>query len=229
MLRPMSAKSIAKPQRLSSSPSVIAHIIRHRNPLITSLIADRRAALQLHRQNPRPNRQRIILRIILRRPQAHLRRNLVQLQSQNARRLQLFLIRLPRLRPPPRQNLLRKSAQRLQSSPRPIHQRRLPQRHHRPVIHRMIENRSRQHQPIHQRHRHANRNPRADIPQHPARRRPMKINRIPNPREHRRNHKRLPVHRKPDVTNEALIQNLVNRIAVINRRAAARAQRESAP
>ena len=50
----------------------------------------------------------------------------------------------------------------------------------------------------------------------------MKINRVANPREHRRNHKRLPVDRKPDMANESFIQNLINRLAVVNAATAAR-------
>jgi hypothetical protein len=44
----------------------------------------------------------------------------------------------------------------------------------------------------------------------------MKINRIPNPREHRRNHKRLPLNRKPHMTNKPFIQDFINRVAIEN-------------
>ena len=100
--------------------------------------------------------------------------------------------------------------------PQALHQHGRPQSHHRPIIHRVVEHRPRQHQPIHQRHGNADGKPRRHSPQHPASRRSMKINRISRPRIHRRDNIRLSLDRKSHMTNKPLIQNLINTLAVIN-------------
>jgi hypothetical protein len=197
-------------------PPIFRHIRWHRNPWIASLVANRRVSSNPQRHNSSPDRQSIIFCVIFHRPSPHLRGNLRKPQPQNTSSLQLLLTRLPSVIPTPRQNLLRKSAQRLDFLHRRIQQHGLPERHHRPIIHRVIEHRPRQHQSIHKRNGDAHRDPSASPAQHPASRRPMKIDRIPNPRIHSRNNVRLPLDGKSHVTNKSLIQNFVDRRAVIN-------------
>src|SRR5262245_58802905 len=79
----------------------------------------------------------------------------------------------------------------------------------------MVKGRTRQNEPVDRSDGHANWNATAQCPQGPARRRAVNVKFVADAAISRRNDERLSVDGEPDVANEAFVQNLVNRLAVV--------------
>src|SRR5258707_807640 len=79
----------------------------------------------------------------------------------------------------------------------------------------MMKRRTREHQAVHMRHRHAYRYAFAQRAQHPARRAAVQVNRVARAAVIRGNHIRLAVHAESDVADEACVENRQHGFALI--------------
>src|SRR6185503_2811641 len=86
--------------------------------------------------------------------------------------------------------------------------------HHRTIVHRVMKRRPCEHQSIDDRHRHTRIYTPRQRAQHPARLRTMDVELVGDARVARRDHERLPLRRKPDVTDKTLVENSVDSFAI---------------
>ncbi len=92
---------------------------------------------------------------------------------------------------------------------------RRPEDDHRPVVQGVMEDRTGRDDPVDDRGRHAHRCSTSDEPQHAARRRSVQVENIVDPGMNRRNHDRVIVGDEPDVTDQRLIEDLIDRLSVV--------------
>ena len=88
--------------------------------------------------------------------------------------------------------------------------------HRRAVVHRMMKGRPGQNESIDVRDRQARRHALCQRPQHAAGGRSVYVDRLADPDVDRRNHERLAVDNKPEMTNEPQVKDLVDGRPVIN-------------
>src|SRR5512132_245614 len=74
----------------------------------------------------------------------------------------------------------------------------------------MVKRRTRQHQTVQERYRHAHLNSLLQRAQHATRLRAVNYQRVPDARVTGGNNKRLPINIETDVANEAFVQNLID-------------------
>ena len=83
------------------------------------------------------------------------------------------------------------------------------------VVHRVLEHRAGEHDPVEQRDREARREPLGQSPQGTARRRAVDVDRVSEPRVQGRDHERLPVEDEAQVRDERRVEHGVDRLAVV--------------
>src|SRR5262245_24260033 len=204
------------PCRHLPCPRILRNIRWRGNLRGASRIRNRRTCDHLQRYHSRPRAKRVILFIINRRPLANLRGKLRNRQTQRIRRLQLSLVRVASLCPASGQNVFGERTQSLEFFCWILHHHRSTQNDHRPVIHRVIEDRPRQHQSIQQRDRNADGNTAVEIAQHATGGGAVNIQIVARTPVGRRNHERLPVDVEANLADETFVKNFVNRLAIVD-------------
>src|SRR5437870_5041779 len=96
-----------------------------------------------------------------------------------------------------------------------VHQGRLSENDHRPVVDRVMERRTRKHQAINQRYGHTHVYALFQGAQHSARRRSMNVQVIPDPPVGCWNHNGLAIGDESDVANEGFIKDLKHRSSIV--------------
>src|SRR6185503_4771498 len=86
--------------------------------------------------------------------------------------------------------------------------------HHRTIVHRVMKRRPREHQTIDDRHRHTRIETTRQRTQHSTSLRAVDVELVINTGVTSRDHERLTLRRKPDVTDKPLVQNSVDSFAI---------------
>ncbi len=84
------------------------------------------------------------------------------------------------------------------------------------IIHRVVEGRAREHEPVDDRRGHAHGRAAAHDVKHPVRVRAVEIEPLADTRMHGRQHVRLPVDGESDVADQRLVQHSVDRLAIVD-------------
>src|ERR1700756_1391198 len=87
---------------------------------------------------------------------------------------------------------------------------------YRAIVHRVVEDRTGEHKSVKQRNRNANGNSGAQVLQHAARRRAVNIKVVADATVAGGNNEWLSVDDEANMTNEALVENLVDDVAVVH-------------
>ena len=90
-----------------------------------------------------------------------------------------------------------------------------PEHHDRPVVHRVVHRRAREHETVEQRHRHADPHARRERAEHPARRGAVQEQPLVQPRERHGDDERLAGLDEPDRADQRLVEDRVGERAVV--------------
>ena len=147
---------------------------------------------------------------------AHFGGKFVDGETHDERGFEFFLVGLAGVGPAAREDVFGDGAQGGEFFFTIFHRGCCPQDHDRAVIHRVIENRAREHEAIEQRDGHADRNSLIQVAQHSARGGTVDVEVVARATVGRRNHEWLVVYHKTDVTDEALVKDLVSGCAIVD-------------
>ena len=173
------------------------------------------SALEPQRQLARPHRERVVVLVVLRRARAQLGRSLVEREGHDPRRPQLDLRRGAHRGEPPGHDVLHDRVERPRLLRRVPDLTRRAQHQDAAVVHRVVEGGAREHQAVEQRDRQATRRTGAEERQHPARGRAVDHHLVADAREGRGNHERLALVHEAHVADEGLVEDGVDRGAIV--------------
>src|SRR5829696_4068324 len=204
--------------RAVEPPLVAGDVVRERDPGPQVRARDGLAGDEADRDVAGPDVERGVLALaVVRAAGRDLRRRLGEREREDRGRLELLAARLARLLPASGQHLLGERAQRFELLVRLAHGARVAEHHDRPVVDAHLEHRAREHHPVEQRHGQAHRHRRADGPERAAGRRAVDVDLLADARVERRDDERLAFVGEADVSDERLVEDRLDGVAVVRR------------
>ena len=181
-----------------------------------ALVGNGIARHEPEREDARPDRKVDVGRVVLGRTGPDLRRRLVDRDREDVRLLQLLRARLPRIRPAARDEVVGDRLERGQllglvpDEPRPARD------HYRAVVHRVVEDRPREHDPVEQGHRDADVDAVAHRSERPIRGQPVDDELVTEQTVGGRDDVGLPVLHETHVAHEPLVEDRADRRLVVD-------------
>ena len=175
----------------------------------------RRPGYRAQRQHPRPDRQVHVIVVVDRPASSHLRRDLVQRQPDHPGAGQLGGVRAPGVRGPARENVVDEAHHGVRLLAGLLDRRRRPEHHDRPVVDGVMKGGAGQHQPVDQRHRDGQLGTGRGRFENMVGGRPVQQQTVAVPGVGGGNHPHGAVHLTGGVTDEPLVEDGVDELAVV--------------